>query len=741
MELTLKKVQQLDSNEILKALSATLNKIYQAFEYTNISKQEYYDLVLKEITNSKKTYNGDIKYTDFIKTKIKKALSIKINEIINNPETSFNIIDRYINQKYNDVSNYEIALSYFNNLNSFFNTHNFVYNIDLIIELINKNTIFSKMIKLIFNHYKSQIVSGVYEKIFNNHFLILSVETYCMSNNIEIAQNEQENTSDIKVEEANYSNSIVSYLKEIREKPVLSPEREKELARKIAEGDTEAKKIFIECNLKLVISIAKKYLNRGLSFADLIQEGNLGLMTAVDRYDVEKGYKFSTYATHWIKQSIRRALTNISRNIRVPSHIYERLMQFNKISNELEAKLNRKPTTEELANQMRLSKSEIIELQKLQIDTLSLNYLIKEDEDTELENFIPTSADNLEEQIVTKSLRKEVKELLEKCDLKEQEIEVLMLRNGFNNNEPMTLDQIGVIYNVTRERIRQIEAKALMKIRRSRYIKELADYMENPDKSLENIEEFREKYTDLSNKNKAFLSNRKQTEKEKDKMKKIQTIYELFNQYTKEQVNEMLQSLTEDEKELILFRYGNDLNNPTTVKLTKEQNYKFYGLLVPKMRRLLYAKNSNGKNLTMVKSSIVAKKEDLSTKKEPVIYEEEIDISKEKLKLSLEETTSDEITKEDYIKILELLKSPTFSEITKNLPFKEAIIISLRLGYVDGKYFSIESIAKFLNIEEKEVIEAIKKVLLLYKEKINSLLDNVIEIASDKTKVLSPNMK
>ncbi len=765
MELNFKKIQQMDSQEIYEFLLPTINSIYQSFKYIEISQQNYHELVLKEIESSKKTYNSNTSYSDFMKKRIRTSLSEQVRKLIYDSSTSFNIINEYINQKFDNISTYEDAIKYFKKLDTFFETYSFIPNPDLLIELINKNIIFINMIKLIFNHYTSQITSGNSEKIFDNTSLILTIETYCMLNNIEIKQEEIEETYDTT--EFGTTDSVKAYLREIGKRPLLSVQQERELAHKVAQGDSKARDLFIESNLKLVVSIARKYLNRGLSFLDLIQEGNLGLMTAVDKYDVEKGYKFSTYATHWIRQAITRAIADKGRNVRIPVHMYEKIGAYKKAVTNLEAKLNRQPTLNEIANEMGLSISEVTKLHKLQSDTVSINTLIGDDEDTELENFIPASEETPEDVAIAGTLQYQVRKLFEDCNLKEREIEILMLRYGFNDREPMTLEQVGKKYNLTRERVRQIEAKALMKIRRSKHIKALAAYMQHPEKSLESIEEFREKYRESKKPYKAYLKDDGRTKKkENDEMPKLQTIYQYFKDYTREQVDEMLSKLTEEERTLMTLRYGEDLDNPVSGKLSKEQTDKFYGTLIPKMKRLLKNPNNERKSRKprkpREKKSVITNQtqeavapitHEHSILEQPILPSGEstqitpVQEIKEEVEGELvqkiepkEEPTpvvkadeaSNDITKHDCVKMLELLRTPTFTQMMSVLTAKESIIISLKLGYVDGKYFSTESIAQFLGIEETEVIETTKKVLLLYKENINSFLDSIIEVATDQ---------
>lgn len=267
------------------------------------------------------------------------------------------------------------------------------------------------------------------------------------------------------------------YLKEIGRVSLLTADEERELAIRMEQGDEEAKKKLCESNLRLVVSIAKRYLNRGLSFLDLIQEGNLGLIKAVDKFDYTKGYKFSTYATWWIRQAITRSIADQARTIRIPVHMVETINKLIRISRQLLQEYGREPTSEEIAKEMGITVEKVREIKKISQDPVSLETPIGEEEDSHLGDFIPDDDVPAPVDAAAYSMLKE--QLMEVLDtLSDREKKVLMLRFGLEDGRPRTLEEVGKEFNVTRERIRQIEAKALRKLRHPSRSKKLKDYLE-----------------------------------------------------------------------------------------------------------------------------------------------------------------------------------------------------------------------------------------------------------------------
>ena len=282
---------------------------------------------------------------------------------------------------------------------------------------------------------------------------------------------DEEITKDI-----NINDPVRMYLKEIGRISLLSTEEELDLSVKIANGDEAAKNILAESNLRLVVSIAKRYVGRGLLFLDLIQEGNIGLMKAVEKFDYGKGYKFSTYATWWIRQAITRALADQARTIRVPVHMVETINKMARIQRQMTLELNREPSEEELAAKMGISVDKVREVMKISQDPVSLETPIGEEDDSHLGDFIKDERSMSPEEYATNEiLKEEIKNVL--MTLQEREQEVLELRFGLVDGTSHTLEEVGKKFNVTRERIRQIEAKALRKLRHPSRAKKLKDFL------------------------------------------------------------------------------------------------------------------------------------------------------------------------------------------------------------------------------------------------------------------------
>ena len=288
---------------------------------------------------------------------------------------------------------------------------------------------------------------------------------------------------DIKVDEnafasldgINVDDPVRMYLREIGKIPLLTYEEELDLAQKVLEGDEEAKKKLSESNLRLVVSIAKKYVGRGMLFLDLIQEGNMGLIKAVEKFDYKKGYKFSTYATWWIRQAITRAIADQARTIRIPVHMVETINKLIRTSRLLLQRLGREPSPEEIAEELEMPVEKVMEIQKIAQDPVSLETPIGEEDDSHLGDFIQDDDPAPQDAAAYTMLKEQLEEVM--GTLTPREAKVLKLRFGLEDGKARTLEEVGKEFDVTRERIRQIEAKALRKLRHPSRSKKLKDYM------------------------------------------------------------------------------------------------------------------------------------------------------------------------------------------------------------------------------------------------------------------------
>lgn len=316
-------------------------------------------------------------------------------------------------------------------------------------------------------------IDKIYENIESKGIEVVDTdsEEILTESNIEKYQKE------LAKEGVSIDDPVKVYLKEIGSFPLLSLDEEIELAQKIEEGDVKAKKRLTECNLRLVVSIAKRYVGRGMLFLDLIQEGNIGLIKAVDKFDYNKGYKFSTYATWWIRQAITRAIADQARTIRIPVHMVETINKVKKTNSQLLHKNGRDPTAEEIADELQMPVEKVREILRVAQEPVSLETPIGEEEDSHLGDFIPDDDALAPADAASMLLLKEqLGEVLKTLTAREEK--VLSLRFGLEDGHPRTLEEVGKEFNVTRERIRQIEAKALRKLRHPSRSKKLKDFLD-----------------------------------------------------------------------------------------------------------------------------------------------------------------------------------------------------------------------------------------------------------------------
>ena len=700
-----KQINTMNQNEIYNTILTTVVSIYKEFRYLGLSKDEYKELVLNVIDMSKEKYKDNIPYTTFIDKNIKEHIIEYMSKKVIDQKTCTKILNNYINDKFTNIKTYKDAIKYFDNLSVFFSIYNINSNIDLIMDLISTNKTFEKMLILITKHYYNQIVNGHIESVIENNLLTQSIETYCVLENIDV-QEENLNLEELAFEGTKDIDRM--YFQDITRIPLLTPEQEKEICLNIKNGDEKAKKKLIESNLRLVANVAFRYMNRGMDLMDLIQEGNMGLMKAVDRFEIDKGFKFSTYATWWIRQAITRALADQSRAVRLPVHLNEKITKYRKAYGKLSANLTREPTIDDIAKEMKMSAKEVSKLAQVQTDIISINTKINDEGDTELGDLIESDSETPEDIIIKRRFKKDILELIDKCFLTTREKDVIMCRYGFATGEPMTLEEIGRKYNVTRERIRQIESKALKKISLPPYVDAFAEYAENPEQALKKLKDFRAGYgTSI---------------KYKERVGTPKTIYETFKGYTKEEIDTAVAKLPEVDMQIIRLRFGDDFNIPFSSQLETKQRNLYYAIY-RKLKRALKNQNSQ------IKSYYKTIYENFNDYSKKEIDEALIKLTKKEKELiklkygdDLNKEFRSQLDKKQKVsynnlrkKIIKLLKNPDikkeektiydyFENFTQNelttalshLSPKDWEIIRLRFGYDLDKPFKSE-----LSKEEK----------------------------------------
>lgn len=367
------------------------------------------------------------------------------------------------------------------------------------------------------------------------------------------------------------------------DKPILTKEEEKSLFIRMNHGDLEAKKIIIESNLRLVVSIAKRYKGLGLEFSDLIQEGNIGLIEAVERFDVTKNNKFSTYATWWIRKEVSRSIKFQGKTIRLPVHLCEQIGNYYKVNKELIATLKRNPTIEELAAKLNISVAEVDRLTQYDEDIASLNAPVSEDICTNLEDLIEDK--DMESIFLDTERKLLIENLFRECQLSEREIMILKLRFGFLDNNEYTLAEVASIMGVSIEAIRQNQNRILEKIRKSDYAFKLIDYLDNPEQA------------------KGKLINNQETRRKSDKkkrrtMKSTDNLYSYFDDYDSDDITKVLTEIPLRHQEILHAKYGENFQKPD-LNSDIPSNYKklLYGSILPGMRKRLEKTKKSTKTL------------------------------------------------------------------------------------------------------------------------------------------------
>lgn len=672
-------------DEVFSSLLPTIKNIYKAFKYTGISFDDYSDIVLDEISEM----DGKVEETVF-KNKLKKRMNNEVSKMLTDSDTASRIISSYLDVKVPKVDSYESAMKAFKKLDSFFSKYDFFMGRELLIDLLSNNEKFSSMTSYILKEKEKDIALGKSEDIFDSDFLIYTVKTYFELHGMPIKERKEE--IDMIGFDSSSDLDIVSlYINELNA-PLLSEDEEKALLVKIKQGDMEAREKFIESNLRLVVSVAKKFLGRGVPFLDLVQEGNLGLMKAIDKFDLSYDVRFSTYAVYRIKMFVSRAIADQSRNIRVPISRQDELYSYMTKIDNLEKKFGMNLSIDEISMMLGKSVDKIRELESLKNDTVSINALVGKDNDTELGEFLSTS-ESIEDEVIDSFLPEQIMDLLKKSKLSEREKDVLLSRFGIGRSHVWQLKELSKKYGVSKAWIGQVELNALEKLRRLKSIEQFSVYMDNPDLALRKLEEFRKK------------PEKRERRKTGKRGSLLKSIYEYFDDFSREDVDSVLDDLNEFDKKLVFLRYGEDLDNPVSTTLFgEEETKKFYGALVPRMRKKLYALQEEAKpnNKNNIKQDVF-----------------------------LTESLVTELNRDEYTKLIQILKKPDVIGVMTGLSMKEKIIVSLRLGYVDGKHFSVDAISEFLGLSNHDIIKTSVEFMTKHSDKVDSILNKAMDFAFD----------
>ena len=547
-------IKTITFDKLYQLLIPTLNNIKKEYSYISTSNSDL-DKWLKKIVEEK--YNRIINSDKVVAIDFSVTVENNINRYLRKTFTEGNgleLFNRYVDK---NLKKGENSQKLFKKLIAFFNGFNYYPSNDLCIAILNNNKVKSILSDIVVE--KSKLLeTNTLEEIFFDDIEVAFVENYCLLNNISINRNDD--LTDY------IDDSLASYFSSIK-LPLLTKEEEIILLTRIKQGDKRAKDIMIERNIRLVIKMARKYSGQGLELLDLIQEGNIGLIIAVDRFDLEKDCKFSTYATWWIKQVMTRAIDDKGRTIRLPVYISEWNTKIRNAKKELQKELNRIPTDEEVATKLNISTDKLDELSIVSQSMLSLNQNISKEDDGQLSDYIE------DDSIVSpeiEAIENVAKEELEKVisTLKPREQQIIRLRFGFDVSEAKSLQEIGDILGISGERVRQLESRSLKELkqkilRKQRKIVKL-DIKESENKVL------RKK-----------RNNRRRTAND------LKSIYSYFKGYEKEQIQEVIQELDEKSVELLHKRYGEDFDNPIYSSLSNKDRAYLYSSIFVRMKRHL----------------------------------------------------------------------------------------------------------------------------------------------------------
>ena len=611
MELTTEKIRTMSFDELYKLLTPTLRKIGKEYSYissSNIAIDNWLKKIVEE--KYKKIINSDkvtsIDFTTVVKKNINHYLKKTFTE-----GNGVEIFNRYVDKNIKEGKQTQYSLK---KIADFFYGFNYYPSNEIYLSLLNNKRV-SKILAKVVDEKKYLLGKIDIEKIFKDDISTSFVETYCMLNNIKFVQddidiyNDIDNYRDDKV--ANYSSLGTS---------LLTEEEKMELLIRVEQGDKRARDIMVEKNLRLVNKIAIKYQGRGLEISDLIQEGSIGLMKSIDRFDLKKGCRFSTYATWWIRQAIVIAINERGRAIRIPPHLNEKSSKIKNVVINLEKEFGRKPTIEEIADKLNISTKKIEEILNLSQTITSINQRINDDNYSELGDFIENNTATPEEATIEKVTAEEIRDKLSILNDRQQQI--IKLRFGLDGDEPKTLQEIGNIIGCSRENVRLIELKILKKLKHSMYKWKDEKTISKSDVPVHNS-------------------------------RTRNNIYDYFREYSKEEINEVIEELGDRALTVLHMRYGDDFANLIfDDNLTEQDKIYLKRYIFPKLKKALEKnkKTRIPKEIPLI--SKVSPPTDGNEKLDDLL--ESTNLDAEKVNISETKRERKNITTNEYIKELEI---------------------------------------------------------------------------------------
>lgn len=573
--------------EIYESLKPIINEVKNKYGYIDISDDEYKKLALDLLDSSiNSVYDKDFEQfkSDFLD-----EYTILINNHIKNTleKNGDGIISKFVDS-INKVATYKKALEEFKKIVLFFNSFEYCPSLDICISLLNNDNI-NNLMKLIADNNLEQIENNQVDQLFSDQISLSLIGAYCVTNNIEINLDDDKEINEIDLDDDkeiiadqyyDYSNnSVTDYLNQLG--PMCTIEEEKQFGYLILEGDSEAINKLVEGNLRLVVAIAKKYAGRGVPLLDLIQEGNIGLIKAAGKFDIRKGYKFSTFATWWIRQSITRAIYSQSRNIKIPVNLYSQLNSYKHAKSEL----SDESFIEEIAKKFKIS----IDQAKYFLNSdLSLNSSVSKDSDDELQDVIPNYKKSTSNEAILLMLKQDIKKLFNKCKLNNREIELLTLKYGLDDGIEHTNSELSDMFDISYQRVDQILVAALRKIISHDYTMQFAIYTENPNESIKNLKIGRELYKDSKNRYK-YLANLLQQYEVDDRYEK------LFSSIISDEIKKVFKESNLSSEEIAVLILKNGLNGNMPISFSDIS--KLFNVSGNKIRRI------NGRAMTKIKNN------------------------------------------------------------------------------------------------------------------------------------------